>query len=133
VPAGDVGAGLSSRQRERIEHATARAERASGITYAVWVGSVDHELRGHARVLLATTGSADGRAVVVAVDPGQREVEIVTSPEARRVLDDRSCALAAATMAMAFAGGDLVGGIEQGLASLADHAQNFEVLHLDQP
>ena len=125
--------GLSARQRERIEHATVRAERSCGVTFAVWVGSIDHDLRPHARVLLASTASTDGRAVVIAVDPGRRALEIVTTPAARRVLDDRSCALAAATMTRAFAGGALVGGIEQGLASLADHARTPEILHLDQP
>lgn len=133
MPAGEPAEGLTGRQRERIEEATRRAERASGVTFAVWVGSIDHDLRRHARVLLASAGSVDGRAVVVAVDPGRRALEIVTSPAAHRVLDDRSCALAAATMTSAFASGDLVGGIEQGLASLADHARTPEILHLDQP
>ena len=132
MPAGEPSR-LSSRQRERIEDATRRAERSCGITFAVWVGSIDHDLRQHAQVLLASTSSVDGRAVVVAVDPGRRGLEIVTTPAARRVLDDRSCALAAATMSSAFVAGDLVGGIEQGLASLADHARTPQILHLDQP
>lgn len=130
MPAGD---GLSPRQRERIEHAVDAAERASGLSFAVWVGSIDDDLREHAQRLHASSGGDVAGTVLVAVDPGRRALEIVTGQTARLALDDRSCALAAMTMTSCFRGGDLVGGIVQGLASLADHARSPEVLHLDQP
>ena len=130
VPPGD---GLSEGQRARIERAVAGAERSSGLSYVVWVGATDSVLRDHAERLHAAIGADAPSAVLVAVDPAQRELEIVTGSAARRALDDRSCALAAMTMTSCFSGGDLVGGIVQGLASLADHARRPQVLHLDQP
>jgi uncharacterized membrane protein YgcG len=130
VPTGD---GLSTRQRDRIEKAVAQAERASGLTYAVWVGTTDDDLRAHAERLHAANGAAAPSTVLVAVDPARRGLEIVTGSVAHRSLDDRSCGLAALTMTSCFTGGDLVGGIVQGLASLADHARVAPTLHLDQP
>ena len=130
MPAGN---GLSARQRERIERAVAQAERASGLTFAVWVGATDEDLRAHAERLHAASGPGAARTVLLAVDPAQRGLEIVTGSDARRALDDRSCALAALTMTSCFSGGDLVGGVVQGIVSLADHARGPEVLHLDQP
>ena len=130
VPAGD---GLSARQRDRIEHAVQQAERASGLSYAVWVGTTDDDLRAHAERLHASSGPDAATTVLVAVDPARRGLEIVTGSVAHRALDDRSCGLAALTMASCFNGGDLVGGIVQGLASLADHARHPQTLHLDQP
>lgn len=130
MPPGD---GLSTRQRERIEHAVQQAERASGLNYAVWVGTTDDDLRTHAERLHAASGPDVSTTVLVAVEPARRGLEIVTGPVAHRSLDDRSCALAALTMTSCFNGGDLVGGIVQGLASLADHARHPQTLHLDQP
>jgi len=131
VPAGD---GLSARQRERIEHAVQQAEKASGLSFAVWVGTTDDaDLRAHAEQLHASAGGDVANTVLVAVEPARRKLEIVTGATAHIALDDRSCGLAAATMASCFNGGDLVGGIVQGLASLADHSRHPQTLHLDQP
>lgn len=140
MPPGD---GLSSRQQERIARAVNAAEKASGLSFAVWVGAVDGsgsadgtpstDLRAHAQRLHAASGDAAPSTVLVAVDPAHRGLEIVTGALAHRVLDDRSCQLAALTMTSCFNGGDLVGGIVQGLALLADHARTPRVLHLDQP
>ncbi len=58
----------------------------------------------------------------VAVSPNQRVLEIVTGSVARRRLLDRDCKLAALSMAAAFSGGDLAGGVVAGLAQLAEHA-----------
>jgi hypothetical protein len=127
------GDGLSERQRERIDRAVGLAERSTGLTFAVWVGAAGPGLRERAEELHAATGPSPAEAVLVAVDPAARRLEIVTGRAAKRRLDDRSCELAALTMTSCFAGGDLVGGIEQGLASLADHAQAPAILHLDQP
>ena len=54
--------------------------------------------------------------------PNQRVLEIVTGALARRRVPDRACKLAALSMAAAFTGGDLAGGVVAGIAQLADHA-----------
>ena len=58
-------------------------------------------------------------------------VEIITGAQARLVLDDGSCGLAALTMQTAFAAGDLAGGIVRGVNQLADHARQPDTLHTE--
>ena len=58
------------------------------------------------------------RAVLLAVDPGVRRVEIVTGSVARRWLDDRACGLAVLAMTTSFGAGDLAAGIVNGLRTL---------------
>ena len=55
-------------------------------------------------------------AVLLAVDPGVRRVEVVTGSTARRWLDDRACGLAILTMTSSFGAGDLSAGIVNGRA-----------------
>ena len=67
----------------------------------------------------------DGQAVpafVLLIDPGARQLEIVTSGPARRRLTDQQCGLAALSMTTSFGVGDLVGGIVNGIRMLADSA-----------
>jgi len=47
----------------------------------------------------------------------------------RRDLDDSEVRLAALSMQTAFAAGDLVGGIKQGVLMLAEHARKPRMLH----
>ena len=60
--------------------------------------------------------------MLLAVSPNQRLLEIVTGAVARKRVLDRDCKLAALSMAAAFGGGDLGGGLVAGLAQLAEHA-----------
>jgi uncharacterized membrane protein YgcG len=62
------------------------------------------------------------RSVLIAISPNQRVLEIVTGSVVRRRILDRDAKLAALSMAAAFAGGDLGGGVVAGLAQLAEHA-----------
>jgi uncharacterized membrane protein YgcG len=62
------------------------------------------------------------RSVLIAVSPNQRVLEIVTGATARKRIFDRDAKLAALSMAAAFGGGDLGGGVVAGLAQLAEHA-----------
>jgi hypothetical protein len=47
-------------------------------------------------------------------------LEIVTGEHTAKRLPDRSCALAALSMTASFNGGDIVGGVVNGLRMLAD-------------
>lgn len=129
MPSGEA---FSARQQEEIRGAIDRARRVSGLVCSVYVGDIGADPRDRAiRLHAALADAAD--AVLVAVDPGNRRVEIVTGHRLRPVLDDRSCALAALSMSSAFSTGDLVGGITTGVAMLADHARRPQVLHTEQP
>jgi Domain of unknown function (DUF5130) len=130
VPAGEA---FSQRQAEALDRAVRQAEEVSDLSYAVFVGAFDGDSRSAAVALHASLGARAPRAVLVAVDPAAHRLEVVTGSEARRSLDDRSCALAAVTMTSQFAMGDLAGGITNGLRSLAEHARHPRTLHLDQP
>jgi uncharacterized membrane protein YgcG len=61
-------------------------------------------------------------AVLVAVSPEQRVVEVVTGPEARVRLPDRGAKLAVMSMVASFKEGDLLGGLLSGLQMLAEQA-----------
>jgi uncharacterized membrane protein YgcG len=105
----------------RLDEALRLAEESTGLVFSVYVGDLDDPVRGHAEKLHAQLGRAD-EAVLVAVSPNQRLLEIVTGAGARKRVPDRSAKLAALSMAAAFGGGNLAGGIVAGLAQLAGQA-----------
>lgn len=108
----------------RLDEALSAADRESGLTFSVYVGELDLPSREAAGQLQAQLGVRADWAVLIAVSPNQRVLEIVTGPEARRVLPDRVCSLAVLSMTAAFEGGDLAGGLVTGLRMLADQARH---------
>jgi hypothetical protein len=128
VPAGD---GFSATQRAELERAVAAVEAAARLRVVLHVGVLDGGRAGAER-LIAAQGPESARALVVAVDPVGRGLEIVTGVEASRVIDDRTCAFAALAMTSSFGAGDLVGGIVNGLQILAAHARHPVTRHLEQ-
>ena len=112
---------FTTRQLLRLDEALRVADQTTGLTFSVYLGALDEPVRAHAERLHAQlAGSA--RAVLVAVSPNQRMLEIVTGSEARKRISDRDAKLAALSMAASFSGGDLAGGIISGLDQLATHA-----------
>lgn len=107
----------------RLDEALRVADRSTGLTFSVYVGDLDEPVRGYAEKLHGQLAEPD-RSVLLAVSPNQRVLEIVTGAEARKRVPDRSAKLAALSMAAAFGGGDLAGGIVSGLAQLAEQAGN---------
>jgi len=126
MAAGSRPEGLSVSQQERIEHAVATCRQHNGLDISVVVGDLTitdlSGFRDAAETLHAALGERGHGAVLVVVAPGQRRVEIVTGPAARRRVPDRVAALAVLSMTSAFAGGDLAGGIVDGLRQMADAA-----------
>jgi uncharacterized membrane protein YgcG len=123
VAAGD---GLTPAQQERIDTALATARRENGLDISVLVGDLAlddlSQFRAAAERLHAALGERSRSAVLIVVAPGQRRVEIVTGPGVRRRVPDRVCALALLSMTTAFSGGDLAGGILDGVRQIADAA-----------
>lgn len=126
MAAGRRATGLSVAQQERIEHAVAQCRRQNGLDVSVVVGDLGltdlSAFRDAAETLHAALGERSHTAVLVVVAPGQRRLEIVTGPAARRRVPDRVAALAVLSMTSAFAGGDLAGGIVDGLRQMAEAA-----------
>jgi uncharacterized membrane protein YgcG len=127
VAAGKRAEGLSPAHQQRIDHAVAQCRQQNGLDVSVLVGDLGvtdlTRFREAAETVHAALGEERARsAVLVLVAPGQRRVEIVTGPAARRRVPDRVAALAILSMTTAFSGGDLAGGIVDGLRQIADAA-----------
>jgi uncharacterized membrane protein YgcG len=117
---------FTDRQADDITRVMSRAEKMTGLRYSVYVGPATGAARDFARGLHARLGADAGRAVLVFVDPDGRALEIVTGAAARKLLDDRTCALAAMSMVTSFAVGDLTDGIRDGINMLAEHARRSD-------
>ena len=113
---------FTPRQLFRLDEALSAADRESGLVFSVYVGPLGPDSRPAAEALLDQLPDP-ARSVLLATDPDQRVVEIVTGAESARRLPDRICALAALSMTAAFGGGDLTGGTVTGLRMLADQAR----------
>lgn len=120
------------RQQERIEDDLRKIREENGLDVSVLVGDLDladlSGFRSGAKRLHAALGPRSPDGVLLVVAPGQRRVEVVTGPGVRRRVPDRVCALAVLSMTTAFSGGDLAGGIIEGLRQLADSAGRSDAL-----
>jgi uncharacterized membrane protein YgcG len=112
---------FTTRQLLRLDEALRSADQQTGLTFSVYLGDLEEPVREHAEKLHRQIDGAN-RAVLLAVSPNQRVLEIVTGNEARKRISDRDSKLAALSMAASFAGGDLAGGILAGIDQLASHA-----------
>ena len=106
----------------RLDEALTMSSRETGLRFTLYIGDLGRQTRIRAEELHANSGGNPAESVLIAVSPGQRVVEVVTGPSAARRLPDRACALAVLSMTASFAGGDLVGGIVNGLRQLSDQA-----------
>jgi uncharacterized protein DUF5130 len=104
-----------------LDEALTIASRTTGLHFSVYLGALQENTRAHADTLHALTVDP-ARAVLIAVSPGQRVVEVVTGAESARRLPDRSCRLAVMSMVASFKEGDLIGGLVSGLRMLSDQA-----------
>jgi len=130
VPAGEA---FSDRQRSDLARAVRIAENDTGLRFSVYVGALGDDTRARALELHAQLGASASAATLIAVDPGGRQLEIVTGHEAKRWLDDYACGLGAISMTTQFTAGDLSGGIINGLRTLSEHARHPRTLHNDEP
>ena len=112
---------FATRQLLRLDEALRSADQQTGLTFSVYIGELDPPTRESAEKLHKQIDDAD-HAVLIAVSPNQRKLEIVTGNEARKRISDRDAKLAGLSMAAAFAAGDLAGGILSGIDQLASHA-----------
>jgi hypothetical protein len=105
----------------RLDEALRLADTATGFAFSIYVGDLDEPTRGHAEKLHGQLADPDN-SILLAVAPNQRLLEIVTGAIARKRVPDRSAKLAALSMAAAFGGGDLAGGLVSGIAQLTEAA-----------
>jgi hypothetical protein len=113
---------FSYQELARLDEALTMSSRETGLRFTLYIGDLGTPSRVRAEELHARSGGNPAEGVLIAVSPGQRVVEVVTGAAASRRLPDRACALAVLSMTGSFAGGDLVGGIVNGLRQLSDQA-----------
>ena len=106
----------------RLDEALTMSSRETGLRFTLYMGDLGQRTRSRAEELHALSGGNPAEAVLLAISPGQRVVEVVTGHAAARRLPDRACALAVLSMTNSFAGGDLIGGIVNGLRQMSDQA-----------
>jgi len=111
-------------QLAALDEALTLAERTTGLHFSIYLGDLGADTRARAEQLHASVGPRAPDAVLVAVSPGQRVLEIVTGTESNRRLTDTGCELAVKSMVTSFKKGDLTGGLTSGLRVLADHADH---------
>ena len=108
-------------QLTRLDEALTMASRESGLRFSVYLGDLGANPTARVAELHdQLDGSND--AVLVAVSPGQRIVEVLSGAGARMRLPDRGAKLAVMSMVASFREGDLLGGLLSGLRMLADQA-----------
>ncbi|MFL6239251.1 MAG: DUF5130 family protein [Actinomycetes bacterium] len=115
-----VGDAFTPRQIDEMVRAAQQASAQSGLRFSVYIGQSESDPRVYAERLLAALGDDAATSVLVLVDPSSRRLEIVTGQTATKRLDDRACGLATLSMTSAFSGGELVGGVVNGLRMLGD-------------
>lgn len=108
-------------QLSRLDEALTLASRETGLRFSVYLGDLGDEPSARTTQLHGELEDA-GEAVLVAVSPGQRVVEVLTGPEARVRLPDHGAKLAVMSMVASFKEGDVLGGLLSGLRMLADQA-----------
>jgi hypothetical protein len=108
-------------QLTRLDEALTLASRETGLRFSVYLGDLGEEPSTRAAQLHSEL-EGTSEAVLVAVSPGQKVVEVITGPEARVRLLDRGAKLAVMSMVASFREGDLLGGLLSGLRMLADQA-----------
>jgi|GEM_PF-306763 uncharacterized protein DUF5130 len=111
-------------QLATLDDALVRASRSASLHFGIYLGDLGADTRGRAEVLHDSMGKWADHAVLVAVSPGQRVVEVVTGGKAARRLPDRECKLAVDSMVSSFKVGDLAGGLAAGLRMLSDHTDS---------
>ena len=105
----------------RLDEALTLASRETGLLFSVYLGDLGPEPQARVAQLHDELEGAD-EAVLVAVSPEQRLVEILSGADARIRLPDRGAKLAVMSMVASFKEGDLLGGLLSGLRMLADQA-----------
>ena len=126
-----AGEPFSPTQLAHIEKAIELASAQSGLQFAAFVGPL--AFGRDSAVELLTQMPEAARSVLVAVDPDERTVDVVTGPDAARWLGDDQCRLSILTMSSRFAVGDISGGLHDGIVVMGEQAMHPVELFEDEP
>jgi hypothetical protein len=121
-PSGFAGQPLRQKDLQSLDLVISEAEHATGLRFAVFLGDLGEDTRSGAEAMLADLDDDAPYAVLVAVSPGQRVVEVVTGTEASLRVSDRAARLAVLSVIAACESGDIPRALENGVRVLADQA-----------
>lgn len=111
-----------SSELAQLDEALTLSSRETGLDFSIYLGELDGDDTRKAAEELHAQTLRPTHAVLIAVSPGQRAVEIVTGEESHRRLPDRGCKLAVMSMVASFKESNLAGGLVSGLRMLTDQA-----------
>ncbi len=121
-PTGGADQPLSTTQLELLDDVIREAERFTGLRFSAYLGDMGSDTTAFAQGLLSGLGSDAPDAVLLAISPGQRVVEVATGGEAARRVSDRAARLAVLAVVASCTDGDLAGALVTGIRILADQA-----------
>ncbi|ACV78217.1 hypothetical protein Namu_1827 [Nakamurella multipartita DSM 44233] len=121
-PTGGDDQPLTTTQLELLDDVIREAERVTGLRFSAYLGDLGANTAASAESLLDGLGADAPYAVLLAVSPGQRVVEVVTGPEAARRVSDRAARLAVLGVVSSCTDGDIGGALITGIRILADQA-----------
>lgn len=113
---------FSDTDMDRLSEALTMSSWETGIDFSVYIGDLGTDRRATLAKLHRSFGASAPNTCLIAISPNERVVEIGVGEIAAKRLPDRSCNLAVLAMTANFEGGDLVGGIVNGLRMLSDQA-----------
>ena len=113
---------FSQGQLTRLDEALALSSRTTGLEFAIYLGDLGEQTRERAEEIHANLAGRAPEGVLIAVSPGQRQVEVITGEESHRRVPDRTCKLAVMNMVASFKEGDLIEGLVGALRMLSDAA-----------
>ena len=102
----------------RLDDALSYATRASGARFAVYIGDLGSDTAARARALLAKVPTPDN-AVLIAVSPNQRAIEVVYGSQVRGRGAESAAPLGVAAAAPAFQHGNLIDGLVGAIRTLS--------------
>ena len=121
-PTGFADLPLDNKQLETLDEVIGSAETVTGLRFSAFLGDLGPDSRATALGLLASLGSDAPNAVLVAISPAQRVVEVVTGSVAALRITDRAARLAVLNVVSSATNGDLMGALTNGIRTLADQA-----------
>lgn len=121
---GPVGSAevFTPRELRKLDEVLATAEHATGLRFATCLGGLGDDPRASAEAIIDSFGDDAEYTALVAVSPAQRTVQIVTGAEAALRISERGTRAAVLSVVASCSGGDLLGGLINGVRILTDHA-----------
>lgn len=120
---------LGEADRLALDKAIRRAEQSCRFEFSVYLGPAEGDDTRAWATRLHNRLVAPARSVLILVDPRRRVIEVVTGGDVRLHLSDAEVELAVLAMSSEFAAGNLLAGLQRGIAMLADHARPQNTLH----